>query len=122
MPARLNDNLPAKRTVTSPSRRPDVRQTERRLAAATAQIGGATADLFPSIHLTGSYGGAATEPSQPTTNLGLVGPWTFNQLDVSQSGGAARPRTASQSLAGRCSRGIRFGCTHSPQGDRTGAS
>jgi outer membrane protein, multidrug efflux system len=101
MPARLNDNLPAKRTVTSPSRRPDVRQTERRLAAATAQIGGATADLFPSIHLTGSYGGAATEPSQPTTNLGLVwglGPsisWTF----PNQAGPRARVRQAKASQA-----------------------
>jgi len=49
-----------------------VRQAERRLAAATAQIGVATADLFPTIHLTGFYGGGAVQPSQLTTSLGLV--------------------------------------------------
>ncbi len=37
-------------------RRPDVRQAERLLAAATAQIGVATADLFPRFSLTGSFG------------------------------------------------------------------
>jgi multidrug efflux system outer membrane protein len=37
-------------------RRPDVRQAERQLAAATANIGVATADLFPKLNLTGSFG------------------------------------------------------------------
>jgi len=37
-------------------RRPDVRQAERQLAAATANIGVATADLFPKFNLTGSLG------------------------------------------------------------------
>jgi outer membrane protein TolC len=83
------------------SRRPDVRQAEDRLAAATAQIGVATADLFPTIHLTGFYGGAATQPSQLTTSLGLVwglGPsisWTF----PNQAGPRARVRQAKASQA-----------------------
>ncbi|HEY0748792.1 MAG TPA: efflux transporter outer membrane subunit [Steroidobacteraceae bacterium] len=37
-------------------RRPDVQQAERELAAATARIGVATADLFPQITLVGSIG------------------------------------------------------------------
>jgi NodT family efflux transporter outer membrane factor (OMF) lipoprotein len=37
-------------------RRPDIQQAERELAGATARIGIATADLFPSIALTGAIG------------------------------------------------------------------
>ena len=38
------------------SRRPDLRRSERELAAATARIGVATADLFPRFNLAGSFG------------------------------------------------------------------
>jgi len=78
------------------SRRPDVRVAERRLAAATADIGVATAELYPSIHLLGFYGGAATEPDQLNTNIGRVwgvGPsisWSF----PNQAGPRARVREA----------------------------
>jgi NodT family efflux transporter outer membrane factor (OMF) lipoprotein len=38
------------------SRRPDLRRSERELAAATARIGVATADLFPRFKIAGSFG------------------------------------------------------------------
>jgi NodT family efflux transporter outer membrane factor (OMF) lipoprotein len=67
-------------------RRPDVRQADRRLAVATAEIGVATADLYPTIRLVGLYGGAAAQLSQLNTNAGRtwgVGPsisWTFPNM------------------------------------------
>jgi len=80
-------------------RRPDVREAERRLAAATAQIGVATADLYPTIHLVGFIGSAALQYSQITTNPAWVwgvGPsisWSF----PNQAGPRARVRQAKAS-------------------------
>jgi NodT family efflux transporter outer membrane factor (OMF) lipoprotein len=52
--------LPPEVLVGLPSellrRRPDIRRAERQLAAATAQIGVAVADLFPKFSLTGAAG------------------------------------------------------------------
>ncbi|WP_342622537.1 TolC family protein [Pseudomonas alkylphenolica] len=45
-------------------RRPDVRSAERQLAAATANIGVATADLFPRVSLSGFLGFTAGRGSQ----------------------------------------------------------
>ncbi|MDB5172788.1 MAG: transcriptional regulator, Fis family [Phycisphaerales bacterium] len=45
-------------------RRPDVRRAERQLAAASARVGVATADLFPRFSLTGSLGLAAGQFKQ----------------------------------------------------------
>jgi len=52
--------IPSQVPVGLPSdllrRRPDIRSAERQLAAATARVGAATADLFPRFFLTGSVG------------------------------------------------------------------
>jgi NodT family efflux transporter outer membrane factor (OMF) lipoprotein len=42
-------------------RRPDIRRAERQIAAATARVGVATADLFPRFSLTGAFGFEAEE-------------------------------------------------------------
>ena len=45
-------------------RRPDIQATERQLAAATAEVGVATADLFPRVSLSGFLGFTAGRGSQ----------------------------------------------------------
>jgi outer membrane protein TolC len=90
---RLDRQIPVGDGAALLARRPDVRAAERRLAAATARIGVATADLYPRITLGASVGSSGT-------GLGdifggnpiswLVGPlinWTLNR-------GAARARVA----------------------------
>jgi NodT family efflux transporter outer membrane factor (OMF) lipoprotein len=73
------------------ARRPDIRVAERRLAAATARIGVATADLYPRITFGGSVGGSGTSVSNLLNPVSwLVGPllnWTVNRT-------AARARVA----------------------------
>ena len=44
-------------------RRPDIRKAEKELAAATARIGVATAALYPSFSLTGTWGTASVDTS-----------------------------------------------------------
>jgi len=58
-------------------RRPDIREAEARVAAETARVGVARADLFPKILLTGAAGRQGTEPSGLTLGAGnffSVGP------------------------------------------------
>jgi NodT family efflux transporter outer membrane factor (OMF) lipoprotein len=88
-PPRLTALIPVGDGVGLLRRRPDVRLAESRLAAATARIGVATADLYPRITLTGLYGGVATSLGDLAANSGLtwgVGPrlsWSFpNQAGV----------------------------------------
>jgi NodT family efflux transporter outer membrane factor (OMF) lipoprotein len=88
-PPRLAALIPIGDGAALLRRRPDVRLAERRLAAATARIGVATADLYPRISLRGLYGGAASDLAGLVAERGLtwgVGPsisWTFpNQAGV----------------------------------------
>jgi NodT family efflux transporter outer membrane factor (OMF) lipoprotein len=82
-------------------RRPDVREAERRLAAATAETGVATAELYPTIRLIGLYGGAASQLSDLNNNIGRtwgVGPsisWSFPNM----AGPRARVRQAKAAQA-----------------------
>jgi outer membrane protein TolC len=67
-------------------RRPDIREADRKLAASLAQIGVATADLYPRITLSGFYGGASNQINMLGSNAGLawgVGPaisWSFPDM------------------------------------------
>src|SRR5258707_4556071 len=66
LPERLRPGAP----VELLRRRPDIRAVERELAAATARIGVATADLFPSVTLTAGFGGQGT--TGHTTSAPLI--------------------------------------------------
>lgn len=75
---RLDQPIPVGDGAALLARRPDVRAAERRLAAATARIGVATADLYPRISLGGSVGST----SNGLGNLFGAGPlgWLLGPL------------------------------------------
>jgi len=83
-PPRLISPLPVGDGAALLKRRPDVRETERLLAAATAEIGVATAQLYPDIQLGlsgGSIGATGDAFTSPTNfwNLGILLNWQVNQ-------------------------------------------
>jgi NodT family efflux transporter outer membrane factor (OMF) lipoprotein len=72
LPLRLRAGVP----VDLLRRRPDIQQTERELAAATARIGVATANLFPTVAVTAGFG--AQGGSRQGTATPIHGPiWSF---------------------------------------------
>jgi NodT family efflux transporter outer membrane factor (OMF) lipoprotein len=87
-------------------RRPDVRQAERILAAATARIGVATADLYPKISLSGFYGGVGLTSSALINGSGLawgIGPsisWTFPNQALPRARIRQAKANAAAALAG----------------------
>ena len=100
-PAPLPESLPVI-PVGSPGevlrRRPDIRAAERRLAAASARIGVATADLFPSFSLDALIGSVASDSGDlfsagaESRRVALGVDWTF--LDF----GRVRSRERSERL------------------------
>lgn len=81
-------------------RRPDLRQAEREVAAATARIGVATADLYPRFSLTGSFGfssgevGSLLEADSRVWDIGPSMRWNiFNAGRVRANIDAADSRT-----------------------------
>lgn len=87
------------------ARRPDVRQAERTLAADTARIGVATADLYPRISLGGSIASIGTGLSSMTSREGVsfaLGPlisWTFPNVAITRARIAQARGQAEISLA-----------------------
>ena len=76
MPSRLRPGVPAELL----RRRPDIRQAERQLAGATARIGVATANLFPTVALVGAeglQGGEVTSASAAKSKPPLTLIWSF---------------------------------------------
>lgn len=83
-PPRLTSPLPIGDGGVLLRRRPDVRQAERELAAATANIGVQTAQLYPDIAIglpVGSIGAAHDAYTSPTNyfGIGAVLKWQANQ-------------------------------------------
>jgi multidrug efflux system outer membrane protein len=102
-------DLPGQVAVGTPAellrRRPDVQAAERRLAAATARIGIATADLFPRLTVGGSFGSAAGDlgdlfgSNTGTHSFGPSVSWAFLDLNRVRARIAAADADAAANLA-----------------------
>ena len=83
-PPQLSRPLPVGDGAALLKRRPDIRRAERQLAATTASIGVATADLYPHVQLglsVGSLGLMRDFLTAPTNfwNIGSIFHWQANQ-------------------------------------------
>jgi NodT family efflux transporter outer membrane factor (OMF) lipoprotein len=85
-PPHLDTLMPVGDGAALLRRRPDIREADRKLAASLAEIGVATADLYPRITLSGFYGGASNQINMLGSNAGLgwgIGPaisWSFPNM------------------------------------------
>ena len=80
---RLTAAMPVGNGESLLKRRPDIHRADRRLAATTARIGVATAELYPKVTLAGLYGGIGFNGAELAHSPGLtwgIGPnvtWSF---------------------------------------------
>lgn len=104
-PPSLARPVPVGNGATLLARRPDVRAAERELAAATARVGVATADLYPSIGIGGSVGSTAGSPGGLASGSGFrfsLGPlisWSFPNVAVARARIAQAEAGAEAALA-----------------------
>ena len=102
---RLDRPLPVGDGRALIGRRPDVREAERRLAAETARIGVATADLYPRITLGGSIGSTASSVGDLFAGgplrwlLGSLLDWSFPNQEAPRGRIAAAEASAQAALA-----------------------
>jgi len=85
-PPRISQPLPVGDGAALLRRRPDVREAERSLAAATFRIGVAAADLYPTISIGGAVNNAATtvgglgNSSTASYSVGPLLNWSFPNI------------------------------------------
>ena len=101
----LAQAIPTGDGATMIARRPDIRAAERTLAADTARIGVATADLFPTISLGGTITAngrsvdAATSHNGVTFGFGPLLSWSFPNIAAARTRMAQAGATQRASLA-----------------------
>ena len=90
-PPQLKAPIPVGDGTALLKRRPDIRQADRALAAATARIGVATAALYPKVTLGGSIGTSGINLGQLGSDgsfrfsLGPLLSWTFPNITVARA-------------------------------------
>ena len=101
---KLDEVIPVGDGAQLLARRPDVRAAERRLAAATARIGVATAELYPQVTLGGSVASGASNLGNLFSNpVGfLLGPlisWSFSDHARARARVAGSEASTQEALA-----------------------